>query len=50
MDICISTCALGGLGLWENAPTPPKKDLDFRLYDCFWCILKDFVVNRELYV
>ena len=41
--MCITTCTLGGSG-----GMLPQEILDFRLCDCFWCLLRDFVVNREL--
>ena len=38
----ISTCTLG-----ESGGMLPQKILDFRL---FWCILRDFVLNREFLI
>ena len=45
--MCISTCTLGGAG-----GMLPQKILDFRLSEtaCFWCILRDFVLNGEFLI
>ena len=41
-----STCTLGGSG-----GMLPQKTLDFTLFKTiFWCILRDFVLNREFLI